>query len=130
MVQRRQRNQILRLKREDGVWCSTEDEINGCIAQYFSNLFQGLGSRDMEPVLGSLSNCVTSKMNNKLLSPILPEEIKNAASRMQLFKWALLKLQDLTDSQVCFIRIFGKRWAWILVMLLLAFFMGVIFRKN
>ncbi|KAH7834805.1 hypothetical protein Vadar_019912 [Vaccinium darrowii] len=47
MVQRRQRNQILRLKAEDGAWCTNEDEINGCIAEYFSNLFRDQGSRDM-----------------------------------------------------------------------------------
>ncbi|KAH7858745.1 hypothetical protein Vadar_027524 [Vaccinium darrowii] len=55
MEKRRQRNQILRLKGEDGVWCSSEEEINGCIAQYFSNLFQDQGEREVEPALNAIS---------------------------------------------------------------------------
>ncbi|KAH7835784.1 hypothetical protein Vadar_029843 [Vaccinium darrowii] len=59
LVQRRQRNQILRLKGEDGTWHCNEDGINACIAQFFSNLFKDHRRREMEPALGAISCCVT-----------------------------------------------------------------------
>ncbi|KAH7840972.1 hypothetical protein Vadar_024028 [Vaccinium darrowii] len=71
---------------EDGVWCTSEDEINGCIAEYFSNLFQDQGNREMDQVLGAIDSCITPDMNAKLLSPILPEEIKRAAFQMGALK--------------------------------------------
>lgn len=67
-------------------WCTSEDEINGCIANYFCTLFHDQGNRDMSMVLGALNNCVTQDMNERLLSPILPEEIKRAAFQMGALK--------------------------------------------
>lgn len=82
MVQRRQRNQLFKLRGDDGEWYSLEEDINYCIAEYFSKLYKAQDARDMEPALSVIDKCVTPEMNDKLLCSVTDEEIKVATFQL------------------------------------------------
>ncbi|KAE9456633.1 hypothetical protein C3L33_11509, partial [Rhododendron williamsianum] len=56
--QRRQRNQVIRLKSSMGDWIEDDEGINELIQEFFSNLFTHFGRRDFSEVLhsGSFQN--------------------------------------------------------------------------
>lgn len=51
VIQRRQRNQLTKLKNNEGVWLSEEHDINEHLFEYFSKLFKSTGTRDFGEVL-------------------------------------------------------------------------------
>ena len=67
MLQRRQRNQILRLKIENEGWLEDEDELNDHIRDYFQNLLTTVGQRNVEEVLDHVECRVSKAMNQDLL---------------------------------------------------------------
>lgn len=73
--QRRQRNQLVRLKSGHGDWISDEDGINEQIGDFFSNLFSQTGARDYTGVLNIVDQCITNGMNASLTRPITHAEI-------------------------------------------------------
>ncbi|KAF7135399.1 hypothetical protein RHSIM_Rhsim08G0131400 [Rhododendron simsii] len=86
VTQRRQRNQLSKLKNTEGIWLSNEHDINEHLFDYFSNLFQTLGSRDLDGVLKHVEKCVTDDMNASLISTVTDEEIKEATFQLGALK--------------------------------------------
>ncbi|KAI8525452.1 hypothetical protein RHMOL_Rhmol13G0231200 [Rhododendron molle] len=86
VIQRRQRNQLTRLKNNEGVWLSEDHEINEHLSEYFSKLFTATGSRDFEEVLHKVDKCVTDDMNCKLTRRVSDEEIKEAVFQLGALK--------------------------------------------
>ncbi|KAG5556475.1 hypothetical protein RHGRI_006921 [Rhododendron griersonianum] len=63
LIQRRQRNQILRLKAHDGAWKESDDDINLEIEHYFSSLFSNIGSRDFSSTIDNVTPKISGEMN-------------------------------------------------------------------
>lgn len=86
VIQRRQRNQLLRLKDDNGDWATSEGDINQLLQGYFSNLFQGNGSRNMEDVLASIPQVITPSMNSSLTTTVSDAEIERAVFQLGALK--------------------------------------------
>ncbi|KAF7822883.1 reverse transcriptase [Senna tora] len=67
VVQRRQRNKILRLKGDDGQWISSEEDIAFCFSEFYKGLFRQGGSRDFSKVLSYVNLVITAEDNDMLL---------------------------------------------------------------
>ena len=85
-IQRRNCNQIIRLKTDDASWIEGEEEINAHITEYFKNLFRTLGDRDWSDMLDVVQVKVTEAMNEALLKPILDMEVYEAAKELGALK--------------------------------------------
>ncbi|XP_028082975.1 uncharacterized protein LOC114284266 [Camellia sinensis] len=84
--QRHQRNQILQLKCEDGTLLSSESDINSHLFTYFSNLFSGGGSGEMDIALDVVHSVISLEMNALLIQEVVDEEIKTAIFQLGLLK--------------------------------------------
>ncbi|CAL5356308.1 unnamed protein product [Camellia sinensis] len=82
VIQRRQRNQILKLQKEDGTWVESVSEIDNYIREYFENLFSNVGVRDMESALSVVEPLVSREMNTLLIKPVTDTEIKEAVFQL------------------------------------------------
>lgn len=54
------------------------DELKGRIVDYFSNLFSSEVPQPDPVVLSRVKRCVTQNMNDALLAPFTPEDVKKA----------------------------------------------------
>ncbi|KAF7140294.1 hypothetical protein RHSIM_Rhsim06G0103400 [Rhododendron simsii] len=86
LIQRRQRNQILRLKAHAGVWKESEDDINLEIHHYFTALFENDGPRDFTTSTDHIFPKVTGEMNRILTKQVNNEEIRVAVFQMGALK--------------------------------------------
>ncbi|XP_075645079.1 uncharacterized protein LOC142616076 [Castanea sativa] len=86
--QRYRRNEIKRLRREDGSWCEGEDQLAGMFVDYFQHLFcsSNLASEQMEVVLANIPQLVSSEMNQSLLSEFTKAEVDLALIRCLLYR--------------------------------------------
>ncbi|CAL5418073.1 unnamed protein product [Camellia sinensis] len=82
VVQRRQRNQLVKLKLDNGVWLETDTAINAHLSSYFSHLFQAKGPRNFEDALAAVNLSVTHSMNDTLLRPVDDDEVKLATFQL------------------------------------------------
>ncbi|XP_028092165.1 uncharacterized protein LOC114292410 [Camellia sinensis] len=82
VVQRRQRNQLVKLKLDTGVWLETDSAINDHLSSYFSHLFQAKGPRNFEDALAAVNLSVTHSMNEALLRPVDDDEVKLATFQL------------------------------------------------
>ncbi|KAG5523350.1 hypothetical protein RHGRI_035240 [Rhododendron griersonianum] len=82
VTQRRQRNQLSKIRDSRGQWLTEEKEINGHLQDYFSSLFKASGSRDFNRVLRVVDNCITDEMNGLLTRMVSDPEIKEAAFQL------------------------------------------------
>ncbi|KAG5556480.1 hypothetical protein RHGRI_006924 [Rhododendron griersonianum] len=112
LIQRRQRNQILRLKAHDGVWKESEDDINLEIGHYFTSLFEDDGPRDFSTSIEHISPSVTREMNRILTKQVTDEEIRVAVFQMGALKapvadfinptsdeWRIAKLRQVLSEE-------------------------------
>ncbi|CAL5404679.1 unnamed protein product [Camellia sinensis] len=81
-IQQRQRNQLLRLQSEEGVWLDSDEEINQQLHGYFANLFSTGGVRDMEEALAVVQPVITRELNERLTRNVTDEEIKTAVFQL------------------------------------------------
>ncbi|KAI9077346.1 hypothetical protein K1719_040659 [Acacia pycnantha] len=82
VIQRRQRNKILRLKDEGGVWLEEREEINCTFDAYYRKLFHSVGSRPMEQALAYVDRVVTDEENSNLKRPVSNLEIEEAVFQL------------------------------------------------
>lgn len=85
-IQRRQRNQLLKLKDDGGSWITSDREINNELRGYFQNLFHSDNHPDMEETLAFINPVVSSAMNASLTCPISLEEIEMAVFQLGALK--------------------------------------------
>ena len=74
---RKQKNTFVKLRSNQGQWCSTPDEIDSMIVEYFRNLFTSGGCQS-EEVLNCVEMKVTSEQNSMLMAPFSAIEVKEA----------------------------------------------------
>ncbi|KAF7148704.1 hypothetical protein RHSIM_Rhsim03G0167500 [Rhododendron simsii] len=85
-IQRRQRNQIMRLKDRDGVWRKGNKEIAGLVKLHFKELYQGPPARDFAEVISLVDSVVSTECNANLVKEISREEVKNVVLQMGALK--------------------------------------------
>ncbi|KAI9107856.1 hypothetical protein K1719_021192 [Acacia pycnantha] len=70
-----QRNKILKLKDERGIWLEEREEINTAFDAFYRKLFYLVGARPMEQALAYVSKVVTEEDNNSLMISVTSLEI-------------------------------------------------------
>ncbi|KAL7163112.1 hypothetical protein ACSBR2_039248 [Camellia fascicularis] len=78
MIQRWQRNQILRLQTKDELWLNSDQDIKHHMYGFFSELFTSVGERDFAEALSVVEPSITDKMNRILILPVGEAEIRIA----------------------------------------------------
>ncbi|KAL0387637.1 UNVERIFIED_CONTAM: putative mitochondrial protein [Sesamum radiatum] len=78
------KNEISRLKGEDGVFVKKKEDIQNIITAYFSNLFKSTKphKESIEEVLRHVQPKVTTLMNQTLMQPFIAEEVTRALKQM------------------------------------------------
>ncbi|KAJ8624647.1 hypothetical protein MRB53_033177 [Persea americana] len=74
---RKRKNTFVKLHSNQGHWCSTPDEIDSMIVEYFRNLFTS-GGYQSEELLNCVEMKVTSEQNSMLMAPFSAIEVKEA----------------------------------------------------
>lgn len=120
VIQRRQRNQLVKLKLELGIWFESDEEINAHLLSYLQDLFKASGPRDFTEALSVVDTKVTANMNASFIQPITDAEIKLAA-----FQLGPLKALAQTGLWGFFIRSIGMLLVRRCVWLSRVFFRGV-----
>ncbi|CAA0826236.1 Unknown protein, partial [Striga hermonthica] len=77
-LQRRRRNNIAKLTREDGGICETKEQIEACIENFYAKLFKSEGSENGERLLQGIEPVISQDMNSELTAPVEEDEIKAA----------------------------------------------------
>lgn len=77
-IQRRQRNKVVKLKRDDGQWTEDSSDIANSFSLFYSNLFSTKGPRDYSEVLDYVQQIVDVNDNALLAAPVGMEEVKAA----------------------------------------------------
>lgn len=86
MIQRRAQNKIHGLEDASGEWKELDDEVQGIIVQYFSNIFSTSNPSGFTEVLSGVGRSVTQAMNNILTTDVTVEEIKLVVFQMEASK--------------------------------------------
>ncbi|XP_071924731.1 uncharacterized protein [Coffea arabica] len=73
---RRKRNRISRLEKDQGGWCTTDDEIGVKITQFYDQLFTFSQRSDFEEILNGIPRTITEQMNLQLTRPVTEKEVK------------------------------------------------------
>ncbi|KAI9105092.1 hypothetical protein K1719_022808 [Acacia pycnantha] len=81
-VQRRQRNSILRIKGEDGVWIEDEEAVANSFAWYYEALFKPTDPRLFDDVLKCVDSCISEEMNAALVAPVTRREVNNVVFQL------------------------------------------------
>ncbi|KAK9951084.1 hypothetical protein M0R45_006545 [Rubus argutus] len=81
-IQRRQRNKVLRIKKNDDSWLDNEHLIRSKFEAYFKNIFTSESSRDWSEAISVVKPIISPEMNQNLTLPISHEEIKEASFHM------------------------------------------------
>lgn len=77
-LERKKRNRIKYLKKDDSRVVEAEEEMAAEITNYFSNLFSSSAGTRMDELLPQISPSVTREMNENLLADFSAQEIKEA----------------------------------------------------
>lgn len=85
-VHRRQRNQVAKLKDENGIWQVDKEYIAGIIKGHFEKLYSPPPTRDTEAIISLVDTVVSSEMNTALTKPVTREEVKAATFQMGALK--------------------------------------------
>ncbi|KAM1235979.1 hypothetical protein ACFX2J_005375 [Malus domestica] len=78
----RRRNNVVKLRKDDGMWKENPNGLKYLIDEYFINVFKSGGPRERGQVLECITMSVTDEMNHTLLLRITQEEIAIAARQM------------------------------------------------
>ena len=76
--QRRRKNHIVGFEDEEGRWCTSDEDKERVAKTYFQKLFSTTNQNIMGPILDSMDIVVTPDMNETLLQPYTPDEVKQA----------------------------------------------------
>ncbi|KAL3530136.1 hypothetical protein ACH5RR_009458 [Cinchona calisaya] len=82
VVERRRMNQISQLRRCEGEWCKTEQEIQEEIIQCFNKIFNSSQPEDFGEILHGIPKTISEQMNEKLVKPVTEIDIKDAVFSM------------------------------------------------
>ncbi|KAH6760569.1 hypothetical protein C2S51_017518 [Perilla frutescens var. frutescens] len=80
--QRQKRNNIRRLKNENGDWIYKKKEIEQQLSEYFCELFSSDGDREINAVVNALETKVSAEMNKGLMKHFTAGEVHKAVQQM------------------------------------------------
>ena len=80
--QRRRKNHIAGFMDEGGRWCTIDEEKERVAEEYCQQLYTATNSNEMGAVLDKVDRVVPLGMNQTLLQPYTPDEIKRALFQM------------------------------------------------
>ncbi|XP_071939813.1 uncharacterized protein [Coffea arabica] len=83
VAERRRRNNISCLKKGDGTWCDSEQEVANEIQGYFQELFTSSNPQQIESTLRDIPLVITDQMNEMLVRPVSELEVRNAVFSLQ-----------------------------------------------
>ncbi|KAH7836970.1 hypothetical protein Vadar_007995 [Vaccinium darrowii] len=83
---RLQRNQIVRLKDNIGVWKDKPKEVAGIIKDYFQNLYKEPSRRDFEDIISLIDPSISASCNANLVRSISMEEVQSAIFQLGALK--------------------------------------------
>ncbi|KAI9080922.1 hypothetical protein K1719_037083 [Acacia pycnantha] len=78
VIQRRQRNKLLRLKDVNGVWLEDRAGINKTLSDFYQNLFRSEGLRPMDQAIAYVKAVVSTEDNDQLTRLVTDTEIEGA----------------------------------------------------
>ncbi|CAL1392116.1 unnamed protein product [Linum trigynum] len=84
--ERRKKNTIKKLQDDQGRIHKGQEEVTGCLFQYYSKLFESRADQNCWKVIDAIEKKVTEEMNQKLLRPFTAEEIQAALFQMDATK--------------------------------------------
>ncbi|KAL0438766.1 UNVERIFIED_CONTAM: hypothetical protein Slati_2359600 [Sesamum latifolium] len=85
---RRRKNSITRLRDGDGERCNSKEGIQHIISTYFQDIFWSTNPSEkvIAEALGGMTARVSDDMNEALIKPFSPEEVKHAIFQMYPYK--------------------------------------------
>ena len=84
--QRRRRNYITKLHDANGGWCSSQDQVNATIVDFYHNLFTSGSPSNFKEVIETIPHVVTDEMNEMLMAEFHIEEVEVALKQMAPLK--------------------------------------------
>ncbi|KAH7859866.1 hypothetical protein Vadar_006435 [Vaccinium darrowii] len=85
-IQRRQRNQIVRIKNDQGIWQDNPKDIAGVVKRYFQELYSMPPTRDLDAVIDLIDPSISAECNMYLTRSISKEEVQQAVFRLGTLK--------------------------------------------
>ena len=85
-MQRRRRNKVLSLKRDDGIWVDEERRIMENFQSFFEKLFETKRNRDCGDVLEIIPKLVSDEMNKELIMDVCEKEVMQATFKLGAMK--------------------------------------------
>nr|XP_027100420.1 uncharacterized protein LOC113719410 [Coffea arabica] len=82
VMKARKQRQITCLQKDNGQWCTNEQEVHEEICGYYKQLFTSGGTDQLEETLQGVPNTITRQMNEHLIRPIGEQEIYKALFSM------------------------------------------------
>ncbi|XP_062021202.1 uncharacterized protein LOC133737713 [Rosa rugosa] len=79
---RRRKNQIKGLYNEEGVWCTTDEELEHVVLNYFGKLFTSSNPSTIHEVVSMVPSFVSEELNNRLTKEITYKEVYDALKQM------------------------------------------------
>ena len=85
-TKRYRKNYIHRLKRPDGQWSSSKEEVANIIVKYYNELYTSTAPSDSQETLLSIHTLVSAQMNDKLSAKLKAWEVHVAVKQMAPLK--------------------------------------------
>lgn len=85
-IQRRQRNQIVKLKDKDGIWRTEPREITDIIKDHFKELYKRSPAKNFEDVISLIDPAVTTECNKNRVKELSREEVRKLVFEMGALK--------------------------------------------
>nr|XP_023884545.1 uncharacterized protein LOC111996780 [Quercus suber] len=85
-TQRFRKNSISNLKKADGMWCSSQDEVADTIVAYFQDLFTSARPTNLENTTQHIYPIITDEMNASLVADFDAMEVQEAIKQMAPLK--------------------------------------------
>ncbi|KAG5521761.1 hypothetical protein RHGRI_034099 [Rhododendron griersonianum] len=107
--QRRQRNQVIKLKSSMGDWIEDDEGINELIKDFFSNLFTYSGRRDFSETLLSLKQTLSHRVDSLTLSKALqipPDHARLIVDTIAVVHYSDCDIEAGGGVDVCFLILF------------------------
>ena len=84
--QRRGRNYITKLHDANGGWCSSQDQVNATIVDFYQTLFTSCNPSNFKEVIETIPHVITDEMNDILMAEFHIEEVEVALKQMAPLK--------------------------------------------
>ncbi|KAH7853723.1 hypothetical protein Vadar_005944 [Vaccinium darrowii] len=108
-AKRRQRNQIVKFKNDNGDWMTEFKDIASIIKNHFQNLYDAPHSRDFEDILSLVDPIITPAMNASLTRSVCREEVRLAIFQHEALPIPVFGAACLREGAYCKV-VFNGLW--------------------